>query len=56
MGGKLRKCPSCGMYTLRKDICPYCGNKVTVPYPPKFSPEDKYIEYRIKMKKERGIL
>jgi len=52
----MRKCPVCGKYTLKKDKCPACGAKVVVPHPPRFSPEDKYVEYRIKMKAESGIL
>ena len=25
----LRKCEKCGQYTLKTDVCPYCGGKVT---------------------------
>jgi H/ACA ribonucleoprotein complex subunit 3 len=46
----LRKCEKCGNYTLKKDKCPYCGGKVHVPHPPKFSPEDKYLKYRMREK------
>ncbi|MCX8195632.1 MAG: RNA-protein complex protein Nop10 [Acidilobaceae archaeon] len=52
----LRKCTSCGRYTLKKDRCPYCGREVTVPHPPRFSPHDKYLEYRYRLKKEKGLL
>ncbi len=48
---KIRKCSNCGTYTLQ-DICPKCGSETKVPYPPKFSPEDPYGEYRRKMKKK----
>ncbi len=48
--GLLRKCIECHRYTLKQDKCPYCGGKVRVPHPPKFSPEDPYGEYRRKMK------
>jgi H/ACA ribonucleoprotein complex subunit 3 len=48
---KMRKCKSCGEYTL-KDECPYCGGDVTVIYPPKYSPVDKYGKYR-RMLKEK---
>lgn len=48
----LRKCERCGKYTLRKDSCPYCGQKVRLPHPPKFSPDDKYLKYRMALKKE----
>ncbi len=27
-----------------------------VPHPPRFSPEDKYVAYRMEMKKRMGIL
>jgi H/ACA ribonucleoprotein complex subunit 3 len=46
-----RKCEKCGKYTLNKEQCPYCGGKVRVPHPPKFSPDDKYLTYRISLKK-----
>jgi len=51
----LRKCEKCGKYTLRKDACPYCCGKVRVPHPPKFSPDDKYLRYRMALKKERSL-
>ncbi|HDI31646.1 MAG TPA: RNA-protein complex protein Nop10 [Thermofilum sp.] len=47
--GLIRKCISCNRYTL-KETCPYCGGKTRSPHPPKFSPEDRYGEYRRKMK------
>jgi H/ACA ribonucleoprotein complex subunit 3 len=48
----LRRCVKCGSYTLRKDVCPRCGGAVHIPHPPKFSPDDKYLKYRIAVKKE----
>ncbi|MCD6458180.1 MAG: ribosome biogenesis protein [Thermofilum sp. ex4484_82] len=48
--GILRMCKKCGKYTLKQDKCPYCGGPVRVPHPPKFSPEDKWGEYRRKIK------
>jgi H/ACA ribonucleoprotein complex subunit 3 len=48
----LRKCEICGGYTLRKAECPYCGGKVKAPHPPKFSPDDKYLKYRMALKRE----
>jgi H/ACA ribonucleoprotein complex subunit 3 len=48
----LRKCEKCGKYTLNKEACPYCGGKVLVPHPPKFSPDDKYLMYRMALKRE----
>ncbi len=52
----MRKCSSCGRYTLNRDKCPVCGAPVIVPHPPRFSPEDKYVEYRLKMKIESGLI
>ena len=49
---KIQRCPECGMYTL-SDRCKGCGVKTVNPKPPKFSPEDKYGEYRRKQKKFR---
>ena len=47
---KMKKCKSCGEYTLT-DKCP-CGGEVGVVYPAKYSPEDKYGKYRRKLKEE----
>jgi H/ACA ribonucleoprotein complex subunit 3 len=46
MGWLLRKCEKCSNYTLRRDKCPYCGGRVHIPHPAKFSPDDKYAKYR----------
>ncbi len=46
----LRKCIKCGGYTLNKDKCVHCGGEVKIPHPAKFSPNDKYIEYRVALK------
>ncbi|HIE14516.1 TPA: RNA-protein complex protein Nop10 [Candidatus Bathyarchaeota archaeon] len=46
----LRRCVSCGRYTLKKDLCPYCGGPLKVPHPAKFSPDDKYAKYRVALK------
>lgn len=48
----LRKCEECGKYTLRLDGCPYCGGVVHIPHPAKFSPDDKYLKYRMALKRE----
>jgi H/ACA ribonucleoprotein complex subunit 3 len=48
----LRKCENCQSYTLNNEKCPYCGGKVRVPHPPKFSPDDKYLRYRMALKQE----
>jgi H/ACA ribonucleoprotein complex subunit 3 len=50
----LRKCVACGRYTLQTDFCPSCGSKVHVPHPAKFSPDDKYLRYRVALKRECG--
>jgi len=47
----LRKCVECGRYTLKRDKCPYCGGRVRIPHPAKFSPDDRYSKYRRLMKK-----
>ena len=48
----LRKCEKCGKYTLKIDVCPYCGGKVRIPHPAKFSPDDKYLKYRLAYKQQ----
>jgi H/ACA ribonucleoprotein complex subunit 3 len=48
----LRKCGKCGNYTLKKTTCPRCGEAVKIPHPPKFSPDDKYLRYRMALKME----
>jgi len=53
MGWLLRKCVKCEQYTLKKDVCPRCGSGVHIPHPAKFSPDDKYLKYRVAMKKEQ---
>ncbi len=48
---EIRKCPICKDYTF-KEICTKCGSKTFIPIPPKFSPEDRWGDYRRKMKKD----
>jgi H/ACA ribonucleoprotein complex subunit 3 len=52
------KCQKCGKYVM-KESCE-CGGKALSPIPPKYSPEDKYGEYRRKVKSEdltkKGLL
>jgi len=50
----LKKCASCGAYTISRGACPYCGGRLRVPHPPKFSPEDKYQRYRLIMRLALG--
>jgi H/ACA ribonucleoprotein complex subunit 3 len=46
---KMRKCKKCKEYTL-KEICPKCKEKTFSPFPPPYSPEDKYGKYRRSLK------
>lgn len=50
MSAHILKCAECGKYTL-KEVCG-CGGKAVSARPPKYSPEDKYGEYRRAVKKE----
>ena len=52
----MRRCVRCGRYTLRRTRCPVCGGELVVPHPHRFSPEDKYVEYRYRMKLLAGLL
>lgn len=48
----IMKCSKCGSYTL-KSRC--CNEKTAEPRPLKFSPDDKYADYRRRFKKEERI-
>jgi H/ACA ribonucleoprotein complex subunit 3 len=50
MKWKIRKCKKDNVYTL-KDKCPICGSLTIFPQPSRFSPIDKYVSYRIRLKK-----
>ncbi|MEC9335921.1 MAG: RNA-protein complex protein Nop10 [Candidatus Thermoplasmatota archaeon] len=41
----LFRCRDCARYTLQKE-CPECGTATESPLPPRYSPEDRYGEYR----------
>ncbi|MBS3097814.1 RNA-protein complex protein Nop10 [Candidatus Woesearchaeota archaeon] len=43
------KCKKCDIYTM-EEICPKCGGIAVSPKPAKFSPDDKYGDYRRKAK------
>jgi len=43
---QLRKCISCNRYTLKED-CPNCKGETISAHPAKFSPDDKYMRYRL---------
>ncbi|MGD2142597.1 MAG: RNA-protein complex protein Nop10 [Candidatus Bathyarchaeota archaeon] len=47
----LRRCEKCHKYTLNEDSCPDCGGPVRIPHPPKFSLDDRYRKYRLKMRR-----
>ena len=42
----LRRCPKDYHYTL-KEICPLCKEETVSAHPAKFSPDDKYMKYRL---------
>ncbi|MCX8198295.1 MAG: RNA-protein complex protein Nop10 [Candidatus Micrarchaeota archaeon] len=44
---KMRKCVSCGAYTLSAQ---HCGEATKPAHPPKFTIEDRYAHYRRKMR------
>ncbi|MFQ6052858.1 MAG: RNA-protein complex protein Nop10 [Candidatus Bathyarchaeia archaeon] len=47
----LRRCPGCGRYTLHRDRCPVCGGAVKIPHPAKFSIDDRYQRYKLRMRR-----
>lgn len=49
----LRYCSKCETYTLQEECC---SQKTTKPQPPKYSPQDRYGEYRRKAKRREGLL
>ncbi|MCG7843970.1 MAG: RNA-protein complex protein Nop10 [Methanomassiliicoccales archaeon] len=49
----LRRCDKCHEYTL-KNACPRCGSKTLTPIPPRFSPDDRYGEYRRRARQQQG--
>jgi H/ACA ribonucleoprotein complex subunit 3 len=48
MVNRILRCPVCGSYALTEQ-CP-CGGARIPPRPPKYSPDDKYAEYRRRYK------
>ncbi|MDR1993372.1 MAG: RNA-protein complex protein Nop10 [Nitrososphaerota archaeon] len=53
MNWQLRKCVKCETYTLNKTNCPMCSGDVRIPHPAKFSPDDKYLKYRMAAKRSQ---
>jgi H/ACA ribonucleoprotein complex subunit 3 len=49
MRSSMKRCPECREYSLN-DICK-CGKATITPLPAKYSPDDRYGEYR-----RRGIM
>jgi len=45
------RCPQCVGYTLRA-TCSKCGSSTVMAMPAKYSPEDRYGEYRRRLKSE----
>ncbi|MEE9592254.1 MAG: RNA-protein complex protein Nop10 [Thermoplasmata archaeon] len=44
------RCRECGTYTLH-DRCPHCQGATVMALPPRYSPEDRYGEYRRRLKR-----
>ncbi|HET6640316.1 MAG TPA: RNA-protein complex protein Nop10 [Nitrososphaeraceae archaeon] len=42
----MRLCKGCFRYTLKLN-CPLCGSATINPHPPRYSPDDKYVRYRV---------
>ena len=57
MAKHIKKCAVCNAYTMQEI---HCSKKTLNPKPQKYSPEDKYTEYRRKAKlderKKQGIV
>ena len=43
---QLRRCPICGKYTMKTE-CSSCKEDTISAHPAKFSPDDKYVRYRL---------
>ncbi|MHA1637773.1 MAG: RNA-protein complex protein Nop10 [Candidatus Thorarchaeota archaeon] len=52
----LLKCTKCSRYTLNETKCPKCGGTVRHTAPARYSPQDKYGEYRRKAKRKSQML
>jgi H/ACA ribonucleoprotein complex subunit 3 len=48
---QIRRCSSCRAYTL-EETCPKCGGPAESAHPAKFSPDDRYMRYRLRAKYE----
>ena len=47
---RLRFCGNCGEYTMMEE---HCGAPPESAYPPRFSPQDKWAEYRKKARESQ---
>ena len=54
MAEHIHKCKSCSIYSLENN-CPLCKQSIDRPLPPKFSLEDKYVQYRREVKKKEFV-
>ncbi|MHC1626551.1 MAG: RNA-protein complex protein Nop10 [Methanoculleaceae archaeon] len=45
----MRRCPKDGRYTL-KETCPVCGGRTRTAHPARFSPDDRFSRYRLKVR------
>ncbi|MHA2270615.1 MAG: nucleolar RNA-binding Nop10p family protein [Candidatus Hodarchaeales archaeon] len=52
MPRRLRKCVSCGQYSLAKS-CRICGNTTRIAHPPRFSIQDKYARFRRALRRQK---
>ena len=50
MPRRIFKCTKCGRYTLNREKCPYCGAPVVSAHPPRWSPHNRFVEYRVRYK------
>lgn len=53
MKPQIRRCAECGRYTL-KPACPACGGATGSAHPARFSPDDKYMRYRLAERYAQG--
>jgi len=54
MRSLLRVCRSCARYSLA-GTCPQCQAATVIPLPPRYSPEDRYGDYRRRLKRMGAI-
>ncbi len=51
----LKRCIKCKQYTITEDLCANCGTNLENVYPPRFSLQDKYQNYRIEYFREKML-